>query len=67
MKTLIKNARIINEGKIFEGDLLIQNERIERIDSVINEPHCTQIDAEGNILIPGMIDDQVHFREPGLR
>jgi dihydroorotase len=66
MKTLIKNARIINEGKIFEGDLLIQNERIERIDSAINEPHCTQIDAEGNILIPGMIDDQVHFREPGL-
>jgi dihydroorotase len=66
MKTLIKNARIINEGKIFEGDLLIQNERIERIDSAINEPHCTLIDAEGNILIPGMIDDQVHFREPGL-
>ncbi|MFM1809768.1 MAG: hypothetical protein RLZZ382_993 [Bacteroidota bacterium] len=66
MKTLIKNARIINEGKIFEGDLLIQNERIERIDSAINEPHCTLIDAEGNILIPGVIDDQVHFREPGL-
>lgn len=66
MKTLIKNARIINEGKIFEGDLLIHNERIARIDSAINEPHCTQIDAEGNILIPGMIDDQVHFREPGL-
>jgi dihydroorotase len=66
MKTLIKNARIINEGKIFEGDLLIQNERIERIDSAINEAHCTLIDAEGNILIPGMIDDQVHFREPGL-
>jgi dihydroorotase len=66
MKTLIKNARIINEGKIFEGDVLIHNERIERIASEINEPHCTEIDAEGKILMPGMIDDQVHFREPGL-
>jgi len=66
MKTLIKNARIINEGSIIEGDVLIHNERIERIDSEINEPHCTEIDAKGNILMPGMIDDQVHFREPGL-
>lgn len=66
MKTLIKNARIINEGKIFEGDVLIYKERIERIDSRINEPNSTVIDANGNILMPGMIDDQVHFREPGL-
>lgn len=66
MKTLIKNARIINEGRIIEGDVLIHKERIERIDSWINEPNSTVIDAYGNILIPGMIDDQVHFREPGL-
>lgn len=66
MKTLIKNARIVNEGKIVDRDVLIDNERISRIDTPINEPHCKIIDAAGLLLIPGMIDDQVHFREPGL-
>ena len=66
MKTLIKNGRIVNEGKIVVGDVLIHNERISRIDETINEPHCKIIDATGLIVIPGMIDDQVHFREPGL-
>jgi dihydroorotase len=66
MKTLIKNGQFINEGKVFAGDLLIQNERIARIDTTINESHCKTIDATGLLVIPGMIDDQVHFREPGL-
>lgn len=67
MKTLIKNAHIVNEGKITKGDVLIENEWISKI----TEPgHLTTadkiIDAEGKYLFPGCIDDQVHFREPGL-
>jgi dihydroorotase len=65
--TLIKNARIVNEGKIFEGDVLLVDERIEKISSAISAPnHAQIIDIQGSYLIPGMIDDQVHFREPGL-
>jgi len=65
--TLIKNARIINEGKIFEGDVLIKGNYIDSIDSSISaKPDYKVVDAEGNYLIPGVIDDQVHFREPGL-
>jgi dihydroorotase len=63
---IIKNARIVNEGKIFEGDLLIQGERIEKIDSSISSANAEVIDATGKYLMPGAIDDQVHFREPGL-
>lgn len=65
---LIKNAKIVNEGTIFEGDVLIENEFIVEIADRISPktPNCKIIDAEGNYLIPGMIDDQVHFREPGL-
>lgn len=66
MNTLIKNARIVNEGKTLEGDVLIGNGRIVRIDPNISHPSATVVDAEGSYLIPGMIDDQVHFREPGL-
>ena len=65
---LIKNARIVNEGKIFEGDVLIENERISQIAESISPKtsNCVIIDAEGSFLLPGVIDDQVHFREPGL-
>ncbi len=65
---LIKNAKIVNEGTIFEGDVLIENEFIVEIaESIsIKSPNTKIIDAEGNYLIPGAIDDQVHFREPGL-
>lgn len=65
---LIKNAKIVNEGQIFEGDVLIENELIVEIASQIS-PKSSEtniIDAEGNYLLPGVIDDQVHFREPGL-
>ncbi|SDW16120.1 dihydroorotase [Lutibacter oricola] len=66
--TLIKNAQIVNEGKVFEGDVLIDGEFIVDIDSSISSKSANTkvIDAEGKYLIPGVIDDQVHFREPGL-
>jgi dihydroorotase len=65
---LIKNAKIVNEGVVFEGDVLIENEFIVEIAPSISPKiaSCKIIDAEGNYLIPGAIDDQVHFREPGL-
>ena len=66
-RILIKNAKIVNEGKIFEGDLLIEGELIIEIsDSISAKTDYKVIDAEGNYLMPGAIDDQVHFREPGL-
>jgi dihydroorotase len=65
--TLIKNATIVNENKIFKGDVLIENEIIVAISSEIIPTETVEvIDAKGNYLIPGFIDDQVHFREPGL-
>ena len=64
---IIKNATIVNEGKKFNGDVLIKNGRIEKIATTIETPNgITEINAEGMYLIPGAIDDQVHFREPGL-
>ena len=67
-RTLIKNCNIINEDEIFESDILIEDSIITRIDDSIspNSPNINIIDAEGNYIIPGLIDDQVHFREPGL-
>src|SRR5690606_10319133 len=67
-KVLIKNARIVNEGKIIDGDVFIENGIIAEIADSISakSPDLTIIDAEGNYLLPGLIDDQVHFREPGL-
>ena len=67
-RVLIKNAKIVNEGIIFEGDVLIEDEFIVEIADSISakSSDCKIIDAEGNYLIPGAIDDQVHFREPGL-
>lgn len=65
--TLIKNATIINEVKSITNDVLIKNSRIERIDHNISLDYkCDEINAEGLWLVPGIIDDQVHFREPGL-
>ena len=65
---LIKNARIVNEGQIIEGDVLIEQGRIAKIDTSIGPKNgnVNVIDADGKFLIPGVIDDQVHFREPGL-
>lgn len=68
MRSIIfKNAQMINEGEIIEGDLLVKNGRIERIDPSIDpKMRVQEINAEGKFLTPGVIDDQVHFREPGL-
>ena len=63
---LIKNATIVNEGKISVADVLINGERIEKIEQSISHPLARIIDASGLFLLPGVIDDQVHFREPGL-
>jgi dihydroorotase len=65
--TLIVNAKIVNEGKVFESDLLIKGERIEKIGKDLQSTDVNNIvDANGKFLLPGVIDDQVHFREPGL-
>lgn len=63
---LIINANIVNEGKTFTGDVLIENGIISRIDKNISAKADKTIDAGGKYLLPGVIDDQVHFREPGL-
>lgn len=65
-KILIKNATIVNEDEIFVSDLLIDGNYIAKIDRDISDKSAKIIDAEGLVLIPGAIDDQVHFREPGL-
>ncbi len=65
---LIKNATIVNEGKQITGDVLIRNGRIEKIGGSYDTPErATEINAEGLHLLPGVIDDQVHFRDPGLK
>ena len=64
---LIKNARLVNEGEMKEADVLIRGERIEKVSAGISAGDKDEvIDANGMLLFPGMIDDQVHFREPGL-
>jgi len=64
---LIRNARIVNEGRITEGDVFIKDGRIAQIGGSLKvEGGSKEIDAEGKYLLPGVIDDQVHFREPGL-
>ena len=66
MLTLIKSAQIVNEGKIYKSDVLIENQIIKEIANNISVDVDQIIDAEGLYLLPGVIDDQVHFREPGL-
>ncbi|MFM7854385.1 MAG: dihydroorotase, partial [Flammeovirgaceae bacterium] len=65
--TLITNAKIVNEGKVFEGDVLIKGPFIEKVGGDLQNQDVSQVvDAQGHWLLPGAIDDQVHFREPGL-
>lgn len=69
MRLISRNAKIVNEGRIVTKDILINNERIEKIDHSISldAGHLyEEINAEGLYVLPGFIDDQVHFREPGL-
>lgn len=65
-RQLIKNAKIVNENKIFESDVLINDDLILKIDRDITDVNADVLDAQGSYLLPGIIDDQVHFREPGL-
>ena len=66
MLTLIKNAKLVNEGQVYQADVLIENQLIKEISSEITIKADYIIDAKGLHLLPGVIDDQVHFREPGL-
>lgn len=65
---LIKNAKIVNEGQIIEGDIYIENDIIKEIGKSISSSssNVEVINVEGKYVFPGIIDDQVHFREPGL-
>ena len=63
---VLKNCTIVNEKSIFESDIAIKNDRIESIASDISTEAKEIIDLNGNYVFPGFIDDQVHFREPGL-
>ena len=63
---LIRNISIVNEGSIKQGDVLIRDGRIEKIGTTLSDAHAQEVNGEGKHLFPGVIDDQVHFREPGL-
>jgi len=66
MKKLLKNAQIINEGSLVAADVIIQGDRILKVAKLIDDSEAEVIDLRGKFLMPGVIDDQVHFREPGL-
>ena len=65
---LIRNARVVNEGRVFDADVLVRDGLIERVapEGLGEARSVKEIDAGGRLLMPGVIDDQVHFREPGL-
>lgn len=66
-KILIKNVKVVNEGRSFHADVLLGDQRILKIDQIIdNKYNAREINGENKCLLPGVIDDQVHFREPGL-
>lgn len=65
-RTILKNATIVNEGRIYTGDILLEDGIIQKVDSQITTNAAKIIDVQGKYVIPGVIDDQVHFREPGL-
>lgn len=63
---LIVNANLVNEGRVVSADVLVRKGRIEAIGANLSASGVEVLDAAGRHLFPGMIDDQVHFREPGL-
>ena len=63
---LIKDVRVVNRGRVVEGDVLIRNGRFERVGGVLEAEGIRELPGNGLFLLPGIIDDQVHFREPGL-
>ena len=66
MKILLKGGTVINEGKIQIQDILIEDGRIAKLGRDLSDPNATVEDVSGKYVVPGSIDDQVHFREPGL-
>ena len=66
MKKLLKNAQIINEGSVQTADVLIEGDRISKVAASIQDSEAEVFDLTGKFLMPGVVDDQVHFREPGL-
>ncbi len=65
-KQLLKNVKLVNENQIAESDVLLENDLIVKVDRDISDANAKVFDLKGNHLLPGIIDDQVHFREPGL-
>lgn len=65
-RTLLKNGTLVNEGRLVQSDILLDGEFILKIASAISDAKATVIDVGGKYILPGIIDDQVHFREPGL-
>ncbi|MFS4415966.1 dihydroorotase [Maribacter sp. 2307ULW6-5] len=65
-KILLKNATLVNEGQVTQQDVLIKGERVEKLGRDLSDPQAKVMDLEGHHILPGIIDDQVHFREPGL-
>ena len=65
-KTIIRNAHIVNEGKVTKADVLIEGELIAKVGEIGEVADAKEIDATGKVLFPGVIDGQVHFRDPGL-
>ena len=63
---ILKNGTLVNEGSIYESDIAIKGDRIEKISSSVDAEAKKIIDLDGKYILPGLIDDQVHFREPGL-
>lgn len=67
MIKIVKNARIVNEGEILCGDIVVENDKIAAIETSAHSPKAEEIfDAQGAVLLPGIIDTHVHFREPGM-
>ena len=62
---ILKNCKIVNENKIIESDIAIKNNRIELIQASVDSESKKIVDVDGKYVLPGLIDDQVHFREPG--
>ncbi|NQZ44263.1 MAG: dihydroorotase [Flavobacteriaceae bacterium] len=65
-RILLKNAKVVNEDAVFESDILIDGSYITKLDRAISDSQARVIDMQGHYVLPGIIDDQVHFREPGL-
>lgn len=65
-RIILKNAKVVNENRTFETDVLLEGDYIARMDADISDANASVVDLNGDLLLPGIIDDQVHFREPGL-